>query len=158
MLLQGFFQYYSAFSFTSHIIDPYFGKIVKSPHAFNVCVINPFDSNHNICKNVSIKEVQRFQLACVEFVKELDNKSTDDGSPWGLEKLLLNDFKLNSKFKLRMDLDTLLNNESDTIQEVVFDLDEDEGTLKIDGQEKVDDVTVKDSFIHTLDGSDNKRK
>ncbi|XP_060579400.1 poly(A) RNA polymerase, mitochondrial-like isoform X2 [Ruditapes philippinarum] len=136
-LLVGFFQYYRTFPFKHLIMDPYFGKVVESAHSDHVCIINPFESDHNICRNVSYTEVNRFKDACSKFSEDLvaNARKTSDGTCWGLASILQEKkFQLKEKAKLRTNIDMFYNFDYDSIDDVYVSMDGENDSVFFDGK------------------------
>ncbi|KAL5275066.1 MTPAP family protein [Megaselia abdita] len=99
-LLLQFFEYYSSFDFSNRAISMVDGNTVNKPDHSAMYIINPFDKTHNVSKNVSFEECERFKIevrnAAWILETELENNVnlTKNGN-WGL----LNLFKTNNIVK-----------------------------------------------------------
>lgn len=100
-LLLQFFEYYSSFDFLNKAISMSEGKIVNKPDHSAMYIINPFDKTHNVSKNVSFEECERFKMEVrnaawiLETELEHNVKMIKQNENWGL----LNLFKINSAVK-----------------------------------------------------------
>ncbi|XP_045208092.2 poly(A) RNA polymerase, mitochondrial-like [Mercenaria mercenaria] len=123
-LLLGFFQYYSKFPFEDYIIDVHFGKVIKRPHRYDICVINPHESDHNVCKNVRAIQVDRFQQMCKHSAKilEINQEKSADNSPWGLACVLSNQILKEKKRGILFDLDIEFGTDDGQVEEVAIEV------------------------------------
>ena len=80
-----FFQYFANFDFSKYTIDLHNGICTEDKGMNCIRVLNPCEKDHNICKNVKKKNLQRFQTECQLALERLENKENiSDNSPWGL--------------------------------------------------------------------------
>lgn len=110
-LLLQFFEFYSSFDFLSKAMSMNDGKAVNKPDHSAMYIINPFDKTHNVSKNVSFEECERFRMEVrnaawileseLEHNINLINKTNEN---WGLLNLFKssNSVKANVFYKPRM--------------------------------------------------------
>lgn len=86
-LLHGFFEYYSTFDFHTYGICIREGVQIRKPSRSALHINNPLETVLNVCKNVSLYELNRIISKAHEavYALEIANKSS---SMWGLMTLL----------------------------------------------------------------------
>lgn len=145
----GFFQYYSNFPFHDYIIDVYFGKIIKRPHRYEICVLNPHETGHNVCKNVRALQLDRFQMFCKHSAKLLGmyQQKSSDGSPWGLACVLCSETLRQKKRGKMYDLDIDFSAVDGSVEKVAVEIGGDEHT-NVDYGDELD--MYNDIFVDTV--------
>lgn len=111
-LLCGFFEYYSTFDFHTNGICIREGVQIRKPSRSALHITNPLETTLDVCKNVTLYEVNRIISRSHDAIYALetaDEKFKDDG--WGLMTLL----KLNHKNTTN--LKKLNSTEEQTIKE-----------------------------------------
>lgn len=111
-LLYGFFEYYSTFDFQTHGICIREGVQIRKPSRSALHITNPLETTLDVCKNVSIYEVNRIISKSHDAVYALETADEKlKTNSWGLMPLL----KLNNKNATNL---TKLNStEEQTIKE-----------------------------------------
>lgn len=109
-LLLQFFEYYSSFDFSNKALSMNDGKTVNKPDHSAMYIINPFDITHNVSKNVSFEECERFKIEVrnaawvLETELEQNTNSIKKNENWGLLNLIKtnNIVRANVFYKPRM--------------------------------------------------------
>ena len=84
-----FFQYFAHFDFSKYTIDLHNGVRIEDKGLHCIRIINPCDTEHNICRNVKRKYLERFQKQCLFAIESLEKKvNQQDTSPWGLSYVI----------------------------------------------------------------------
>lgn len=109
-LLLQFFEFYSSFDFSNRAISMNEGRTVNKPDHSAMYIINPFDKTHNVSKNVSFEECERFRMEVrnaawtLESELEVKTDAMKMSENWGLLNLFKpsNIVKANVFYKPRM--------------------------------------------------------
>lgn len=109
-LLLQFFEFYSSFDFFSKAISMNEGKSINKPDHSAMYIINPLERGHNVSKNVSFEECERFKMEVRNAAWTLESELEDSNSlksnteNWGVLNLLKsnNVVKGNVFYKPRM--------------------------------------------------------
>ncbi|KAL4719151.1 hypothetical protein ACJJTC_003638 [Scirpophaga incertulas] len=88
-LLLQFFEFYAQFDFQNKAISVNEGIAIRKPSSLPMCIINPLDKLHNVSRNVSYEECQKFQTevrnAAWQLEASMDSKKAPD---WGLLNII----------------------------------------------------------------------
>jgi poly(A) RNA polymerase, mitochondrial len=84
-LLLKFFEFYSQFDFNFRAISLNEGKSVVKPDHSAMFIVNPFEKQLNVSKNVSLEETDRFRIEVRNAAWILESKTEHSAKePWGL--------------------------------------------------------------------------
>lgn len=88
-LLIGFFEFYSAMSFSERAISLNDAKLHPKPDNSAVYIINPLEPSLNVTKNMSFEECQRFRTEVQQagWMLESAEKRASKSDTWGLLNL-----------------------------------------------------------------------
>jgi len=84
-LLLKFFEFYSQFDFNFRAISLNEGRSVVKPDHSAMFIVNPFENQLNVSKNVSLEETDRFRIEVRNAAWILESKTEPSAKdPWGL--------------------------------------------------------------------------
>lgn len=129
-LLLDFLNYYASFDFHTNAISLNFGKQINKPEYSALYIVNPLEVHHNVSKNVSSEEMERFRI-------ELRNAA------WMLESLTTN----TNSFNL---LDIFKGYEISKKDKIIFEVEN-----QVKNSNRL--VTVKDLFVDDSPTSKKER-
>lgn len=133
ILLQ-FFEFYSKFDFTGKSISLIDGRSHQKPDHSPIFIVNPFEVNLNISKNVSLEETERLRIeirnaAWILESDELNQPNSDTQAiiNWGL----LNLFKINRKKIVRPQM--FFKPRMVDVKELFVEQEQEEGVAGVEG-------------------------
>lgn len=131
-LLKEFFVYYSQYDFSKNAICLNEAISITKPDFSPMYIVNPLEKGLNVCKNVSLEEVDRFKNETIHAIWKLETEENNEN--WGLLCLLQNNNKKYNEMALA----------SIAKQERLMDVT----TLFADGDQK-EDTKFKNSEVKT---------
>lgn len=87
-LLYGFFEYYSTFDFHVNGICIREGVQIRKPSRSPLHITNPLETTLNVCKNVSLYELNRIITKLHDAIYALETSDKSRSVNWGVTALL----------------------------------------------------------------------